>query len=163
MRPALALALLLALASCRATPIAPGGNPEEGGAPPTGQAPWLAPPGPGWTMVVREEGNSVVMVEDASVSAAGDRRRARLLINYVRPMQAIAGRPIRSELAELELDCPGLTYRLPQRRLFDAHGATGASLPATVENAEVPMRPVIAGSIAEALHAALCAPPPAPR
>jgi len=156
------LAGLLA-GACATMPVPPSADPAERGAPPVGEAPWLAAPGPGWTILVREQANTVVMVNDASIARSDGTTRAVILINFINPMQAIAGRAIRSELAELEVACAARAYRRTARRLFDSHGATGASLLAVPEGAEVPMRPVIPGSIAEDLHAALCAAPPAER
>lgn len=147
----------LLLGACAATPVAPSADEAASDAPPTGQVPWLAAPGPGWTILVREQANTVVMVNDGSIARSGDTTRALILINFIHPVQGVAGRAILSELAELEVACAARAYRRPMRRLFDRHGATGASLDAVPEGSEAPPRPIIPGSIGEDLHAALCA------
>jgi hypothetical protein len=125
-------------------------------APPTGQAPWLAPPGPGWKLIVPEAANSTVMLFEPSLHGAGDERSALVLINFVRPTQQIGGRFVRSEVARIEADCAARSYRLLGRRMHETHGGTGAPIGAVSPNLVAPMRPVQPGSLAEDVLAALC-------
>jgi hypothetical protein len=148
----------LALAGCRAAPVAPTGSQSEGGAPPTGEAPWLAPPAPGWVLIAPEAANTTVMLFAPSLQRDGDRRTALILINYVRPVQRVGGRWVRSEVAGIEADCAGGTYRLAGRRVHENHGGGGDAIAAVPFDQAAPMRPAQPGSIAEDVLAALCAP-----
>lgn len=149
--------LLLALAGCRAVPVAPTANDAAAGGPPTGQVPWLTPPGPGWVLIVSEAANSTVMLYEPSLRREGERSTALILINHVQPVQRLAGRWVRSEVSGIEADCGGQTYRLAGRRLHPGHGGSGEPLAAVPAEAAGPMRPAQPGSLAEDVVAALCA------
>jgi len=159
-------ALALTLAGCRSAMVATAeaqGQQTVAGAPPTGQAPWLAPPGPGWVLIVPEAANSTVMLFEPSLHRAGDARSALVLINFVRPTQQVGGRFVRSEVARIEADCAASTYRLLGRRIHETHGGTGQPIGAVAPDPAAPMRPVQPGSLAEDVLAALCgAKAPAP-
>lgn len=157
--PLVLLLAALALAGCRSAAVVPAeaqGQQTVAGAPPTGQAPWLAPPGPGWVLVVPEAANSTVMLFEPSLHGEGEERSALVLINFVRPTQRIGGRFVRSEVARIEADCGARTYRLLGRRLHENHGGTGEPIGAVSPDLTLPMRPVQPGSLAEDVLAALC-------
>jgi hypothetical protein len=96
------------------------------------------------------------MLFEPSLHGEGEERSALILINFVRPLQQIGGRFVRSEVARIEADCTASTYRLLGRRLHENHGGTGAPIAAASPDLEAPMRPVQPGSIAEDVLAALC-------
>jgi hypothetical protein len=154
--PATLLLAVLALSACRAVPVAQTGGEDGSGAPPLGQAPWLAPPSPGWALIVPEAANRTVLLFTPSLERDGDRSRALILINYASPLQRVGGRWVRSEIARVEADCAGSTYRLGERRLHGSHGGGGDALAVVPFDEAAPMREVQPGSIAEDVVAALC-------
>lgn len=152
-------ALALVPPGCRSASVAPGeaqGQQTVAWAPPTGQAPWLAPPGPGWVLIVPEVANSTVLLFEPSLQGEGEERSALVLINFIRPLQRVGGRFVRSEVARIEADCAARAYRLLGRRLHETHGGTGEPIGAVAPDLAAPMRPVQPGSLAEDVVARLC-------
>ncbi|MCU0985857.1 MAG: hypothetical protein MUC89_13090 [Acetobacteraceae bacterium] len=146
-----ALAALLLLSACAARGPA-AAAPE----------PWREAPGPGWVMIEPVRAGRAVFIEPAAVKRDGTMRGATVVLNNLEGTRTRTGQAVRSLRYSLEVDCARRLYAPVSTAQFEALAARGEPL-ATASLEDLAARPVVAGSVAEQILDALCAPEAAPQ
>ena len=137
-----AAAALLLVTGCAAAP------PPE---------PWREAPGPTWVMLEPVRAGRAVFIEPGAIKRDGAMRGATVVLNNLERTLTRTGPPVRSLRSSLEVDCAARLYAPVSTAQFEAHGGRGEPL-TTAALDDLPARPVVAGSVAEQILEALCAP-----